>query len=60
MMQWWGTKGLFVWKRIDDAVHDLLGFENHAFQNLYHFTVGDPVEDSRLTTYPPYHHLKYR
>jgi len=34
----------------DDAVHDVLGISGHAFQSLYHFTVGIPVEDSRLTT----------
>jgi len=44
----------------DDAVHDLLGFEDNAFQSLYHFTIGDPVEDQRLTIYPPYYHLKNR
>ena len=44
----------------DDAVHDLLGFRDNAFQSLYHFTIGDPVEDHRLTTYPPYYHLKNR
>jgi hypothetical protein len=38
----------------DDPVHDLLGLEGHAFQSLYHFTVGMPVEDSRLTTDPGY------
>ncbi len=30
----------------DDPVHDVLGFRGHAFQSLYHFTVGIPVEDS--------------
>ena len=34
----------------DDPVHDVLGLEGHAFQSLYHFTVGVPVEDTRLTT----------
>jgi hypothetical protein len=38
----------------DDAVHALLGLEGHAFQSLYHFTVGMPVEDARLTTAPGY------
>ena len=44
----------------DDAVHDLLGFENNAFQSLYHFSIGDPVEDQRLVAYRPYCHLKNR
>jgi SagB-type dehydrogenase family enzyme len=34
----------------DDPVHEVLGLQNHAFQSLYHFTVGVPVEDRRLTT----------
>jgi hypothetical protein len=38
----------------DDAVHDVLGLQGHAFQSLYHFTVGVPLEDSRLTTEPGY------
>ncbi len=38
----------------DDAVHQLLGFKDTTFQSLYHFTVGGPIEDSRLTTLPPY------
>jgi SagB-type dehydrogenase family enzyme len=38
----------------DDPVHDVLGLEGHAFQSLYHFTVGMPVEDTRLTTEPGY------
>lgn len=39
----------------DDPVHRLLGFFPHTkYQSLYHFTVGGPVEDTRLTTLPPY------
>jgi hypothetical protein len=38
----------------DDAVHDVLGLTDNQFQSLYHFTVGMPVEDSRLQTWPPY------
>jgi SagB-type dehydrogenase family enzyme len=41
----------------DDPVHDLLGLDQnagHAFQSLYHFAVGMPVEDARLTTEPGY------
>lgn len=38
----------------DDPVHDVLGFQGHAFQSLYHFTVGMPVEDARLTSEPGY------
>lgn len=42
----------------DDAFHEVLGIEGDAFQTLYHFTVGAPVEDPRLTTLPPYAHLE--
>jgi hypothetical protein len=38
----------------DDPVHDVLGLSGHAFQSLYHFTVGIPVDDARLTTEPGY------
>ena len=38
----------------DDPVHDVLGLRGHEFQSLYHFTVGRPVDDARLTTEPGY------
>jgi hypothetical protein len=38
----------------DDAVHELLGLEGIRYQSLYHFTVGHPIEDARLTTLPAY------
>src|SRR4029077_6538037 len=38
----------------DDPVHEVLGLRGHAFQSLYHFTVGTPVDDARLTTEPGY------
>ena len=38
----------------DDPVHDLLGLSGHAWQSLYHFSMGVPVEDARLTTEPGY------
>ena len=34
----------------DDPVHEVLGVDGHEFQSLYHFTVGQPVDDTRLTT----------
>jgi hypothetical protein len=42
----------------DDVVHELLGLTDHQFQDLYHFTAGGPVEDRRLTSLPPYGHLR--
>jgi len=38
----------------DDPVHGVFGFSDLAFQSLYHFTVGGPVDDPRLTTLPAY------
>lgn len=42
----------------DDVVHKLLGFDDNTFQSLYHFTIGGALEDKRITTLPPYYHLK--
>jgi len=42
----------------DDPVHDMLALRDNEFQSFYHFTVGRPVEDKRLQTWPPYLHLK--
>jgi hypothetical protein len=38
----------------DDPVHQVFGFQDTKFQSLYHFTVGGPVDDPRLTTLPAY------
>ncbi|MEK6237826.1 MAG: SagB/ThcOx family dehydrogenase, partial [Planctomycetales bacterium] len=38
----------------DDAVHDAAGLKGNQFQSLYHFTVGMPIEDNRLQSWPPY------
>ena len=38
----------------DDPMHETLGFKDRKFQSLYHFTMGGPVEDTRLTTEPAY------
>ena len=38
----------------DDPVHDLLGLEGHAWQSLYHFSMGVPLDDGRLMTAPGY------
>ena len=39
----------------DDPVHEAFGITSRAWQSFYHFTVGGPVEDRRLTTLPAYH-----
>lgn len=38
----------------DDEMHGLLGLRGHAWQSLYHFTVGGAIDDARLTTEPAY------
>jgi len=38
----------------DDAVHDTLGLSGDTWQSLYHFSMGMPVDDPRLTTEPGY------
>ena len=35
-------------------MHSLLGLSTRSWQSLYHFTAGGPIEDTRLTTLPPY------
>jgi SagB-type dehydrogenase family enzyme len=55
-----GLRGTGIGCFFDDAVHEILGLADNQYQSLYHFTIGNPIEDQRLTTYPPYHHLKDR
>jgi SagB-type dehydrogenase family enzyme len=52
-----GARGTGIGCFFDDAVHEIMGFTGNHYQSLYHFTVGKPIEDTRLTTYAPYHHL---
>jgi SagB-type dehydrogenase family enzyme len=52
-----GMRGTGIGCYFDDAVHQRLGLQDRAWQSLYHFTVGVPIEDSRLQTLPPYFHL---
>jgi len=52
-----GVRGTGIGCYFDDSVHELLGIENNQLQSLYHFTVGKPLEDKRLQTFPPYQHL---
>jgi hypothetical protein len=49
-----GVRGTGIGCFFDDPVHDVFGLRDLAFQSLYHFTVGGPVDDPRLTTLPPY------
>lgn len=49
-----GLRGTGIGCFYDDEVHECLGLADDRWQSLYHFTVGHPVEDRRLTTLPPY------
>ena len=49
-----GLRGTGIGCFFDDAMHELLGLKGRRFQSLYHFTVGKPIEDPRLSTLPPY------
>jgi SagB-type dehydrogenase family enzyme len=49
-----GVRGTGIGCFYDDPVHDTLGLTGHAWQSLYHFSVGQPVEDTRLETAPGY------
>ena len=53
-----GVRGTGIGCYFDDELHRALGLKGHDWQSLYHFTIGNPVEDLRLRTIPPYAHLK--
>jgi len=55
-----GFRGTGIGCFFDDAVHEIMGLGDNHYQSLYHFTVGKPIDDPRLTTYPPYDHLEKR
>ncbi len=52
-----GVRGTGIGCFFDDSVHEVLGLRDTQFQSLYHFTVGNPVIDTRLEMLPPYSHL---
>ena len=49
-----GVRGTGIGCFFDDEVHRTLGIVDHAWQSLYHFTVGTAVDDGRLQTAPAY------
>jgi SagB-type dehydrogenase family enzyme len=49
-----GLRGTGIGCYFDDAMHQLLGLAGNEWQSLYHFTVGGPIEDVRLSSLPPY------
>jgi SagB-type dehydrogenase family enzyme len=53
-----GVRGTGIGCYFDDPVHALLGLRGNTWQSLYHFTIGSPIDDPRMSTLPPYHHLQ--
>jgi len=53
-----GVRGTGIGCFFDDPVHEIVGIKDLSIQSLYHFTIGGPVDDQRLMTLPPYHHLQ--
>jgi SagB-type dehydrogenase family enzyme len=49
-----GVQGTGIGCFFDDEVHRALGIVDHAWQSLYHFTVGGALDDDRLQTAPAY------
>jgi hypothetical protein len=55
-----GVRGTGIGCFFDDPVHEIVGINGLTFQSLYHFTIGGAVDDIRLQTLSPYHHLAGR
>jgi len=53
-----GFRGTGIGCYFDDPVHEVAGLQDDTWQSLYHFTIGRSVDDPRLSTLPPYGHLR--
>ncbi len=49
-----GWRGTGIGCFFDDAVQEVLGLTGTSYQVIYHFALGIPVDDARLTTLPAY------
>ncbi|HRH81516.1 MAG TPA: hypothetical protein PLW81_10770 [Thiobacillaceae bacterium] len=49
-----GWRGTGIGCFFDDADHEVLGLTDSRYQVIYHYAVGMPLEDSRITTLPAY------
>jgi hypothetical protein len=49
-----GVQGTGIGCYFDDELHRALGVDTARFQDLYHFTVGGALVDTRLGTAAPY------
>lgn len=55
-----GARGTGIGCFFDDPVHEIVAIKGLSLQSLYHFTIGGAVEDIRLQTLSPYHHMARR
>ena len=49
-----GVRATGIGCYFDDPVHETFGIVSHDWQSFYHFTVGGPIDDNRITTLPAY------
>jgi SagB-type dehydrogenase family enzyme len=49
-----GARGTGIGCFYDDPVHEAAGLSGMEWQSLYHFAMGVPIDDDRLTTEPGY------
>lgn len=49
-----GHRGTGIGCFLDDGFHQLIGLRSDRFQTIYHFTLGTPILDARLSSEPPY------
>jgi SagB-type dehydrogenase family enzyme len=51
-------RGSGIGNFLDDVVHESLGTRGRTLQVLYHFAVGTPTDDARISLTPPYAHRR--
>ncbi len=49
-----GWRGTGIGCFFDDADHEVLGLQDNRFQVIYHYAVGMPLDDPRISTLPAY------
>lgn len=49
-----GWRGTGIGCFFDDADHDILGLKDERYQVIYHYAIGMPLDDTRITTLPAY------
>ena len=49
-----GVRATGIGCYFDDPVHETFGIVSRDWQSFYHFTVGGPIDDGRITTLPAY------